>query len=229
MGHSKASKAQTRARLVEVAAARFKELGVDGISLSDLMKELQLTHGGFYKHFESRDELVKEALGATLADGGRAMRERLLGGGDAPDLAGFVDFYLGRKHRDSRAAGCAVAALAGDAARSGEAVQARFREQIERNLELLTEVLRVDSNPDDARARAVLLLSELYGALTMARAVGDSALSGEILRTVRDRILGSGASATKPRTPSETSDVPKPQNRKRRRPAPRPTAAGRRH
>jgi TetR/AcrR family transcriptional repressor of nem operon len=227
MGHSKASKAQTRARLVEVAAARFKELGIDGISLSDLMKELQLTHGGFYKHFESRDELVKEALAATLAEGGRAMRERLLGG-DAPDIAGFVDFYLGRKHRDSRAAGCAVAALAGDAARNGEAVQTQFREQIERNLELLTEVLRVDSTPDDARARAVLLLSELYGALTMARAVGDSALSGEILRTVRDRILGSGASAAKPHTTSETSDAPKPQLRKRRS-APRHSAAGRRH
>ena len=62
MGHSKASKANTRARLVQAAAARFKERGVDGISLSDLMKDLKLTHGGFYRHFDSRDELVTEAL-----------------------------------------------------------------------------------------------------------------------------------------------------------------------
>jgi TetR/AcrR family transcriptional repressor of nem operon len=228
MGHSKASKAQTRARLVEVAAARFKELGVDGISLSDLMKELQLTHGGFYKHFASRDELVKEALGVALADSGRTMRERLLGA-DAPDLAGFVDFYLAEKHRDSRACGCAVAALAGDAARNGEVMHTQFREQIERNLELVAEVLRVDSTPGESRARAVLLLSELYGALTMARAVGDSALSREILRTVRERIAGSGSFAAKPHSNSETSDAEKPQNRKSRRPAERRTAVRRRH
>src|SRR5713101_2911490 len=81
MGHSKASKANTHARLVEAAAARFKERGVDGISLSDLMKELKLTHGGFYRHFDSRDELVTEALELALTQTGQAMRERLFDGG----------------------------------------------------------------------------------------------------------------------------------------------------
>jgi TetR/AcrR family transcriptional repressor of nem operon len=188
MGHSKASKANTHARLVEAAAARFKERGVDGISLADLMKELQLTHGGFYKHFESRDELVAEALELALAQSEQAMRQHLMQG-EAPDLAGFVDFYLGEAHRDSRADGCAVAALAGDAARKGTELQAQFRGQIERNLGLLSEVLEASAAPDDARARAVLLLSELYGALTMARAVGDSPLSREVLKTVRERIV----------------------------------------
>jgi len=188
MGHSKASKANTHARLVEAAAARFKERGVDGISLADLMKDLDLTHGGFYKHFASRDDLVTEALELALAQSGNAMRERLGQGAEA-DLAGFVDFYLGEAHRDSRADGCAVAALAGDAARKGTEVQAQFRGQIERNLALLSEVMEAGTVPDDARARAVVVLSELYGALTMARAVGDSPLSREILQTVRDRIV----------------------------------------
>src|SRR5271154_2389211 len=106
MGHSKASKATTHARLVESAAARFKEGGIDGISLSDLMKDLQLTHGGFYKHFVSRDELVTEALELALTQSGQAMRDRLFDG-DKPDIAGFVDFYLDEAHRDQRAAGCA--------------------------------------------------------------------------------------------------------------------------
>src|ERR1700728_2058999 len=70
MGHSKMSKANTHARLVESSAARFKERGVDGISLADLMKDLALTHGGFYKHFASRDELVTEALELALAQSG---------------------------------------------------------------------------------------------------------------------------------------------------------------
>ena len=114
MGHSKASKADTHTRLVAAAAARFKERGIDGISLADLMKDLKLTHGGFYKHFNSRDELVTEALQLALAQSGRAMRERLFDQAK-PDVPGFVDFYLDDSHRSGRAAGCAVAALAGDA------------------------------------------------------------------------------------------------------------------
>jgi TetR/AcrR family transcriptional regulator, transcriptional repressor for nem operon len=188
MGHSKASKANTHARLVAAAAARFKERGVDGISLADLMKDLKLTHGGFYKHFGSRDELVAEALDLALAESGQSMRERLFDGGK-PDLAGFADFYLNEAHRDGRADGCAVAALAGDAQRKGADVQAQFRKQIESNLEVLDEALGPAGPTDESRATALLALSTLYGALMMARAVGDSPLSREILRTVRKRVF----------------------------------------
>lgn len=62
MGHSQASKQATHDRIVSIAAERFCELGIDGLSIADLMKEAGLTHGGFYKHFESRDQLVVEAL-----------------------------------------------------------------------------------------------------------------------------------------------------------------------
>jgi TetR/AcrR family transcriptional repressor of nem operon len=206
MGHSKASKASTHARLVETAAARFKERGVDGISLADLMKDLKLTHGGFYKHFGSRDELVTEALELALNQSGQAMRERLFDG-EKPDIAGFVDFYLDEAHRDQRAGGCAVAALAGDAARKSTEVQAQFREQIERNLDILSEALGSRSAEDagESRASALLVLSSLYGALMMARAVGDSALSREVLRTVRRRVLEISGSrrAKKPRRPTK--------------------------
>src|ERR1700730_18113349 len=101
MGHSKASKANTHARLVQAAAARFKERGIDGISLADLMKDLKLTHGGFYKHFNSRDELVTEALQLALAQSGSAMRARLFDWAK-PDVPGFVDFYLDDSHRSGR-------------------------------------------------------------------------------------------------------------------------------
>jgi TetR/AcrR family transcriptional repressor of nem operon len=197
MGHSKASKANTHARLVEAAAARFKERGVDGIGLSDLMKELKLTHGGFYKHFDSRDELVTEALDLALSETGRAMREHLFDG-DKPDIAGLADFYLTEAHRDGRAAGCAVAALAGDAPRKGAEMQAQFRKQIETILENLSEALRRGGSADDSRATAILVLSALYGALIMARAVGDSPLSREILRTVRKQLPNLSGPTKKP-------------------------------
>jgi TetR/AcrR family transcriptional repressor of nem operon len=198
MGHSKASKANTHARLVQAAAARFKERGVDGISLSDLMKDLKLTHGGFYRHFDSRDELVTEALQLALAESGQELRERLFHG-DKPDIAAFVDFYLDEAHRDARAAGCAVAALAGDAPRKSADVQAQFRRHIEANVETLSEALRQDGSGSESRGSALMVLSALYGALIMARAVGDSPLSNEVLRTVRKRVLTLGGPAKKPR------------------------------
>jgi TetR/AcrR family transcriptional regulator, transcriptional repressor for nem operon len=199
MGHSKASKANTHARLVETAAARFQEHGVDGISLADLMHDLKLTHGGFYKHFASRDDLVAEALELALKQSGQTMRERLFDG-DKPTVGKFVDFYLDEAHRDSRAGGCAVAALAGDAARKGTQVQAQFRKQVERNVETLSEALGKNNSPHESRETALLILSALYGALTMARAVGDSPLSREVLRTVRMRMPGlGGGTAKRPR------------------------------
>jgi len=197
MGHSKASKADTHARLVEAAAARFKERGIDGISLADLMRDLKLTHGGFYKHFASRDELVAEALELALTRSGELMRERLFDG-DKPNLRRFVDFYLDEAHRDGLAGGCAVAALAGDAPRKSAAVQAQFRGQIEANLRTLSEALG-EGTPHERRETALLMLSSLYGALMMARAVGDSPLSREILGGVRKGVLASGATAHRTR------------------------------
>jgi TetR/AcrR family transcriptional repressor of nem operon len=126
------------------------------------------------------------------------MRERLLAG-DQPNIAAFVDFYLDEAHRDGRADGCAVAALAGDAPRKSAEVQAQFRRQIETNLETLSEALRHGGSTGDSRATAFLVMSALYGALIMARAVGNSPLSNEVLRTVRKRVLTLGGPAKKPR------------------------------
>jgi TetR/AcrR family transcriptional repressor of nem operon len=191
MGHSKASKANTHARLVATAAARFKERGIDGISLADLMKDLKLTHGGFYKHFASRDELVNEALELALEQSGQALRERVNEGKDA-GLSRFVDFYLNDAHRDDRSGGCAVAALAADASRKNTDVQAKFRAHIESNIDVLSKAT-AGGSAADARAKALLMLSTLYGALLMARAVGGSPLSREILQTVRRRLPQPGA------------------------------------
>lgn len=202
MGHSKASKANTHARLVTAAAARFKERGIEGISLADLMKELELTHGGFYKHFTSRDELVTEALELALDESAQSMRERLLNG-QKPNIAAFVDFYLDEAHRDGRAAGCAVAALAGDAPRKSADVQAQFRKHVDSNLEVLSKALpsgASGASAAEARATAILILSALYGALIVARAVGDSPLSREVLRTVRRQAVALTAAAKKSRT-----------------------------
>jgi TetR/AcrR family transcriptional regulator, transcriptional repressor for nem operon len=130
---------------------------------------------------------LTEALDLALKQSGASVRERLFGG-DKPDLVRFVDFYLAEAHREGRADGCAVAALAGDASRKSAAVQAQFRAHIESNLDSLVEALAPGGSTEERRASALMVLSALYGALMMARAVGDSSLSREILRTARKRI-----------------------------------------
>src|ERR1700687_2468303 len=85
MGHSKAEKEKSHKRIVKAAADRFRERGVDGIGLADLMKEADLTHGGFYGHFDSREELVAEAIECALRDGGEAVASGA--GGDPPPAA----------------------------------------------------------------------------------------------------------------------------------------------
>src|SRR5580704_16258233 len=98
MGHSQADKAESHDRIVQVAAARFREAGVDGVGVADLMKDAGLTHGGFYRHFESRDELVAEAIERALADGGRVVEA--IATSKQASWARLVDGYLSAAHRD---------------------------------------------------------------------------------------------------------------------------------
>src|SRR5258706_5322417 len=119
MGASKADKQKSRERIVRTAAARFRERGVDGIGVADLMKEAGLTHGGFYGHFGSREELVAEAVECALRDGGRALSAIAEAeGSPAAVLGALVDAYLSLAHRDGLATSCAVATMANDVARS---------------------------------------------------------------------------------------------------------------
>src|SRR3989442_2072024 len=117
MGHSKAEKDKSHRRIVKTAAARFRERGVDGIGLADLMKEADLTHGGFYGHFDSREELVAEAIECALRDGGEAVAS--VAGGNHPPAATLrllVDAYLSVADRDGFATSFAVTTLPNDSA-----------------------------------------------------------------------------------------------------------------
>ena len=175
MGHSRADKAESHDRIVQAAAERFREQGVDGIGLADLMREAGLTHGGFYRHFGSRDDLVAEAVKAALAHGSkRAEAAARQGGPEA--LAATIDGYLSPLHRDKPETGCAVAALPADIARSSQRARAAYTAQVRRYLDLLAG-LTPAGEPDDPP----FILATLVGAIALARAVDDPGLSDEIL------------------------------------------------
>jgi TetR/AcrR family transcriptional repressor of nem operon len=187
VGHSREDKAKNHDRIVEVAAARIRESGTVTPGVAEIMKSAGLTHGGFYKHFGSRDELVVEAVDRALADGDEAMRS-VTNGADDP-LAAFVDWYASAEHRDNPAEGCAVVALGSDAPRADDRVRAAYRQQIER---YLAELERLHGGGEDARRRAIASLTSLVGGVLVARAVDDTALSDEILRTVRETVKSRG-------------------------------------
>lgn len=188
MGHSREDKAESHDRIVRVAAARFREAGVEGVGLADLMKDAGLTHGGFYRHFGSREDLVAEAVERALQDGGRAVAS--LDGSDRPPpvlLALLVDGYLSAAHRDSLATSCAVTTLAGDVARSNARARTAYTRQVDAYLALLAKLIASDSQAS-RRAQAIAAMSTLVGAVSMARAVNDEALSEEILKSAAQEL-----------------------------------------
>lgn len=188
MGHSKANKEQSHERIVQTASARFREEGVDGLGVADLMKEAGLTHGGFYRHFASRDELVAEAVECALSDGGRAVEAVAASKESREVVAGrLVDAYLSTAHRDGLATSCAVTTLAGDVARSNERTRAAYTRQVNTYLELLAKLAAAEKSTVK-RAKAIAALSSLVGAVSLARAVNDEALSREILKGAGDEL-----------------------------------------
>lgn len=188
MGNSKAAKAQSHDRIVKVAAARFRECGVDAIGVADLMKDAGLTHGAFYRHFASREELVAAAVEHALQDGGRTVAAIANSKLDRQAvLAAIVNAYLSAAHRDGLASSCAVATLAGDVAHSNHRTRSAYTQQVAIYLELLTNLIAGDKRKS-RRVKAIAALSTLIGAISMARAVNDDTLSAEILRSAADEL-----------------------------------------
>jgi len=185
MGHSKAEKAKTHQRIVTLASKRFREKGLAGIGIAELMKEVGLTVGGFYKHFDSRDDLAAEALGSALGAWRRQV-DAAASGGPPVTYESLIDDYLSEAHRNQPGTGCPVVALAGDIARSDRRTRAMVTREIRDSIVLLATLIR-GSNEEDkgtARAQAILTYCALVGAIGVARAVSDQQLSREILKAV---------------------------------------------
>jgi TetR/AcrR family transcriptional repressor of nem operon len=189
MRHSKAEKAKTHERIVAIASKRFREEGIAGIGIADLMKDAGLTVGGFYKHFNSRDALVAEAVGSALELWKRQV-DAAASGGPPVTYESLIDEYLSEAHRNHPGTGCPVGALAGDLARTDRRTRALVSRKVRDNIELLATLIRNTNKADSrgARAQAVLTYCALVGAIGMARAVSDEELSREILKTAAQRL-----------------------------------------
>jgi len=196
----KVTKAQAQANrehVVQTASTVFRERGYDGVGVVDLMAAAGFTHGGFYKQFQSKAELMAESAACGIAQ-----TAELTAGMAAAD---FVRFYLSREHRDTPGMGCTMAALGGDAARQSEAVRTTFADGVERLLAALNleGTTLENASADEVRARCLGMFARAVGAIVMSRACpDDSPLADEILATCRDEILASLMPAEKPAAPA---------------------------
>lgn len=175
---SQAQAQENRRRVVETASRLFREQGTH-VSVADLMKACGLTHGGFYKQFESKDALIDEAATHAFAELTQlrdAGLERYAGRRDAAQQA-LIDTYLSTEHRDNAADGCPVAGLATDMAR-GPGDRDAHRVYTE-GVSDFAEWLSAEDQDGITR------LCTMLGALVLARATKGSPLSEEILTTAR--------------------------------------------
>jgi TetR/AcrR family transcriptional repressor of nem operon len=153
------------------------------------MKEAGLTHGGFYRHFGSRDELVAEAVERALHDGAKGAVDAMAHS-KLPKpvlLAALIDWYLGTGHRDELATSCAVTSLASDVARSNARARSAYTRQVETYVDMFTQLIPGDK-AKQRRMKAIAAWSVLVGAVSMARAVNDDKLSREILKSAGDEV-----------------------------------------
>ena len=178
MGSSQADKTASHRRIVTAASRRIRRDGIDSVSVAELMNQAGLTHGGFYRHFGSRDDLVAEAITEALAQGAERFEASAALGGVAA-LETIIDGYLSPLHRDKPETGCAVAALPTDVVRTDARCREAYSRQVRSYLDLLTAL-----TPTGDSADAHLVLAALIGAIALARAVDDVALSDEILERV---------------------------------------------
>jgi TetR/AcrR family transcriptional repressor of nem operon len=171
--------ARNRERIIETAARLFRERGFEGIGVADLMGEAGLTHGGFYGHFSSKEELIREASARALTNTFALLSEQAERAAGDP-LAAVANSYLSSRHRDDPGTGCLLAALGPDVSRQGRAVRRTVTEYVRSAVDLLTTLVPGKSKAA-RRQKAISTYATLVGTMVMARAVDDRALSQEIL------------------------------------------------
>jgi len=180
------SKMQPRQRILDEAARVMRETGTEGIGVAALMKRVGLTHGGFYAHFASREELVEEVLKHMFAESDTFRPENAVTQ-PAQQLADFIDSYLSEAHRNAPAQGCPLAALVSEMAHLPQPTRQIFAQGFTTLHADLTQILRALKLPE-AESLASSMLAEMVGALALARACPDAERASQMLQRSRDAL-----------------------------------------
>lgn len=178
--------ANHKEQIIATAARRFRERGFDGISVAEIMKEVGLTHGGFYRHFSSKDELV--AIASLRAVSETVAKWRKIADDATGDrLEAIADSYLSLRHHDHPETGCLVAALGGELSRQSSVVKDAVTEGGRQMIDFLSGVAPGKTKAL-RRKQAIVVFASMVGGLILARMTSDNELRDKILKDVADAV-----------------------------------------
>jgi len=180
-------KQQTRGKVLQAAARAIRAEGPLRVGVAGVMAEAGLTHGGFYAHFASKDELIAAAIGQMFDESRRQVQHEMDARGPAEGLIAYINFYLSRRHRDARGAGCPMAALASDLPRLDDAARARFAAGVQELVAIIAGKFTTLGHAD-SEMLAHSTVAELIGALSLARIETDAQRSEAILVASRRQL-----------------------------------------
>jgi TetR/AcrR family transcriptional repressor of nem operon len=180
--------AEHREALLATTRRLLQERGFDGAVVAEISRAAGLTQGALYGQFKSKDALAAEAIRTSFADGVAAWEA--LRGKEADALSVFLDPYLCESHTKDPGAGCPLAACVSEIGRQDPAVGAAYAEGFRQLIDMMQQVLAVDTPPDEARRRAIALASGMIGSVAVARALEkvDPKLSKEVLAAAREQL-----------------------------------------
>lgn len=191
MRYSKDHKAETRQRVIDVASKRFRKDGIEATGLARIMADAELTHGGFYAHFSSKDQLVQESITAAvdsardyLVHAARSARAR-----GADRMEAIVHAYLRPAHVKQPELGCAVPSLVAEVGRLSIEIRERLTEIVDSLVELIASTLPKHLEKEAALERGHAILASMIGTLQLARLVTDEEACARILASGRQAAL----------------------------------------
>lgn len=194
MKKSKAETAETRKRIIDIASQEFKRKGIHATSVAEIMAAAGLTHGGFYRHFESKERLLAEACSTAM--GRMAENAEIAVDGGEKAFTQYVDEFLTRAYHDNCAGACTFVTLGSELARVDDDIRHTMSEGFRTWIEILSK-RSAGEDPEAARADAMFKLTAMLGAVTMARVMDDKKFADQILAETRLRLLGEPSDADK--------------------------------
>jgi TetR/AcrR family transcriptional repressor of nem operon len=185
--YPKEQKGETRQRILEAAGKLFREHGYNGIGVDAIMAEAGLTAGGFYAHFQSKEELFAEAIASAFRNRGNSLRSADSNQDDAEWLKNLIYGYLSRTHRDMIAEGCPLPSITPDVMRGSEQVRASYEKSVRQFTASI--IAHLEPGESSEKERALAIIAQCIGGLMMARAVNDEELSNQLLKASRQAAM----------------------------------------